>query len=77
MRLEGAKLYRTLGVTEDATYEEISQKTEELVVKYAGDIKQRTRVQVTKDKIMEVSERQKGGEGGKEMEDNKRREERA
>ena len=35
MRLEGAKLYRTLGVTEDASYEEITQATDELIVKYA------------------------------------------
>ncbi|GMI46983.1 hypothetical protein TrCOL_g11112 [Triparma columacea] len=59
MRLEGAKLYRTLGVTEDASYEEITQATEELVVKYASDIKQKTRVQVTKDKIMDLRLRQR------------------
>ncbi|GMH66872.1 hypothetical protein TrRE_jg7823 [Triparma retinervis] len=59
MRLEGAKLYRTLGVTEDASYEEITQATDELIVKYASDIKQKTRVQVTKDKIMELRLRQR------------------
>lgn len=59
MRLEGAKLYRTLGVTEDATYEEITQATDELIIKYASDIKQKTRVQVTKDKIMDLRLRQR------------------
>lgn len=59
MRLEGAKLYRTLGVAEDATYEEIAEAANALTAKYATDTKRKLRIAVTKDAIMDLRLKQR------------------
>lgn len=46
--------YRTLGVTEDATYDEITMRFEELAESYAGDASRMERVETAKDKILDT-----------------------
>merc|ERR1719203_1218045 len=52
-------LYRMLGVTEDANYEEITAAYEDLSTKYAGQTKRLIKLQVAKDKILEERLRQR------------------
>ncbi|GMH51786.1 hypothetical protein TrVE_jg12227 [Triparma verrucosa] len=59
MRIEGAKLYRTLGVSEDATYEEITEAAQGLESKYSTDLKKKIKITVTREKIMELRLRQR------------------
>jgi len=54
LRREAALLYRQLGVSEQASYEEINAAYDTLVAKYATDIKRKMRLGVTKDKIMSI-----------------------
>merc|ERR1712071_637083 len=54
LKQEGAKLYRELGVAEDATFEEIQEATANLLAKYEGDMKKKVKVEITKDKIMQI-----------------------
>lgn len=46
-------LYRMLGVTEDAEYDEITRAYEGLCTKYKGETKRLIKLQVAKDKILE------------------------
>lgn len=61
LKQEGAKLYRDLGVAEDATFEEIQEATSILLARYEGDLKKRVKVEITKDKIMQLRLNQRLG----------------
>ena len=52
--MDEAEAYRTLGVTEDATYDEISVRYEELSESYAGDAARMEKVDAAKEKILDV-----------------------
>jgi hypothetical protein len=53
---ERAKLHRELGITEDATYEEIVAATDALIAKAndANNLKQKVKIEVAKDKILQI-----------------------
>lgn len=59
LRMEGASLYRTLGVSEDASYEEITSAAHLLEEKYATDIKKKIKITITREKIMELRLKQR------------------
>lgn len=61
LKLEGAKLYRELGVTEDATFEEIQEATQNLLLRHEGDLKKKVKIEITKDKIMQLRLNQRLG----------------
>jgi hypothetical protein len=54
LKQERAKLHRELGIPEDATYEDIVEATNSLLVKAGGDIKKKIQVEVAKDKILQI-----------------------
>jgi Protein CHAPERONE-LIKE PROTEIN OF POR1-like len=54
MKMERAKLHRELGIVEDATYEEIVKATDNLIAAAGKDIKQKIRIEVAKDKILQI-----------------------
>jgi len=55
---DASDCYRLLGLAEDAEYDEITAAYDDLVAKYAGDAKQKIKLQVAKDKILEDRLRQ-------------------
>lgn len=61
LKQEGAQLYRDLGVAEDATFEEIQEATAILLARYEGDLKKKVKVEITKDKIMQLRLNQRLG----------------
>jgi len=61
LKQEGAQLYRDLGVAEDATFEEIQEATATLLARYEGDLKKKVKVEITKDKIMQLRLNQRLG----------------
>lgn len=54
LRYEASKLYRELGVAEDANYEEIVRATKALKKRHAGDIKAQVKFDIAKDKIQQI-----------------------
>eukprot|EP00593_Proboscia_inermis_P006029 CAMPEP_0171304306 /NCGR_PEP_ID=MMETSP0816-20121228/14037_1 /TAXON_ID=420281 /ORGANISM="Proboscia inermis, Strain CCAP1064/1" /LENGTH=280 /DNA_ID=CAMNT_0011784303 /DNA_START=206 /DNA_END=1048 /DNA_ORIENTATION=+ len=54
LRYEASKLYRELGVAEDANYEDITQAAKNLEMRYEGDIKAQIKVGIAKDKIQQI-----------------------
>lgn len=54
MKLERAKLHRELGIVEDATYEEIVLATDNLIAAAGSDVKQKIKIEVAKDKILQI-----------------------
>lgn len=61
LKLEGSKLYRELGVSEDATFEDIQEATRKLLLRHEGDLKKKVRIEMTKDKIMQLRLNQRLG----------------
>ena len=53
-KLERARLHRELGIVEDATYEEIVQATDNLIAMAGSDVKQKIKIEVAKDKILQI-----------------------
>lgn len=51
---ERARLHRELGIAEDASYEEIVEATDRLIARAGGDIKQKIKIEVAKDKILQI-----------------------
>ena len=51
---ERAKLHRELGIAEDATYEEIVTATDNLIAAAGSDVKQKIKVEIAKDKILQI-----------------------
>ncbi len=54
MRRERAILHRELGFAEDATYEEIVAATNSLIAAAGNDLKTKIKIEVTKDKILQI-----------------------
>ena len=56
LKAESAKLHRELGIAEDATFEEIQEATQTLINKAeaAGDPKKKIKIEIAKDKIMQI-----------------------
>uniref|UniRef100_A0A7S4QKH4 Uncharacterized protein n=2 Tax=Ditylum brightwellii TaxID=49249 RepID=A0A7S4QKH4_9STRA len=54
LRLESAKLHRELGIAPDATFEEITDATNVLIARVGGDVKKRVKIEIAKDKIMQI-----------------------
>lgn len=54
LRRERAVLHRELGIAEDATYEEIVTATNALIAAAGSDIKTKIKIEVTKDKILQI-----------------------
>ena len=56
LKTESAKLHRELGIAEDATFEEIQEVTNKLIMKAEseGDVKKKIKVEVAKDRIMQI-----------------------
>jgi len=61
LKQEGAKLYRELGIAEDCTFEELKETTDKLLLKYDGDIKKKIKVEISKDKILQIRLNQRMG----------------
>lgn len=61
LRREAAKLYREMGITEDATFEEINEATETMKRQYKDDLKKQIKIDVIKDKIMQLRLEQRMG----------------
>jgi len=54
MKQERAVLHRELGIAEDATYEEIVAATDHLLAKAGSDLKAKIKIEVAKDKILQI-----------------------
>jgi hypothetical protein len=54
LKLERSKLHRELGISEDATYEEIVEATDNLIARAGDDLKRKIKIEVTKDKILQI-----------------------
>jgi hypothetical protein len=54
LRLERSALHRELGIAEDATYEEIVAATDALIARAEGDLKHKIKIEVAKDKILQI-----------------------
>lgn len=61
LRRETAALYRELGIPEDATFEEINEATDNLKRLYRDDLKKQIKIDVWKDKIMQLRLEQRMG----------------
>ena len=51
---ERATLHRQLGIAEDATYEEIVQATDFLIAQAGDNLKEKIKIEVAKDKILQI-----------------------
>lgn len=47
-------MHRELGIAEDATYEEIVAATGELIERAGSDMKRKIKVEIAKDKILQI-----------------------
>ena len=54
LKQERAQLHRQLGIAEDATYEEIVEATDGLIAQAGSDLKQKVKIEVAKDKILQI-----------------------
>jgi hypothetical protein len=54
MKQERNTLHRQLGIAEDATYEEIVTATDGLIAKAAGNLKEKVKIEVAKDQILQI-----------------------
>lgn len=56
LKSESAQLHRELGIAEDSTFEEIQEVTNKLIMKAdsEGDVKRKIKVEVAKDRIMQI-----------------------
>jgi hypothetical protein len=54
MKLERARLHRELGIVEDASYEDIVAATDNLIAAAGDDVKQKIKIEVAKDKILQI-----------------------
>jgi len=54
LKLERSRLHRQLGIAEDATYEEIVMATDRLISLTNGDIKAKIKIEIAKDKILQI-----------------------
>jgi len=61
LRRDAAQLYRELGIPEDATFEDINEATEALKRKYRDNLKKQIKIDIIKDKIMQLRLEQRMG----------------
>jgi hypothetical protein len=54
LKQESARLHRELGITEDASYEEITAACNSLINKAGDDMKAKIKIEVAKDKILQI-----------------------
>lgn len=54
LKTERARLHRELGIVEDASYEDIVAATDNLIAAAGDDIKQKIKIEVAKDKILQI-----------------------
>eukprot|EP00566_Odontella_aurita_P019563 CAMPEP_0113542346 /NCGR_PEP_ID=MMETSP0015_2-20120614/9554_1 /TAXON_ID=2838 /ORGANISM="Odontella" /LENGTH=296 /DNA_ID=CAMNT_0000442389 /DNA_START=143 /DNA_END=1033 /DNA_ORIENTATION=+ /assembly_acc=CAM_ASM_000160 len=54
LKMESAKLHREVGIAEDATFEEIQEATELMLARAEGDVKKKIKIEVAKDRIMQI-----------------------
>ena len=56
LKIESANLHRQLGIADDATFEEITEVTQKLIqqAEAEGDVKKKIKVEVAKDRIMQI-----------------------
>jgi hypothetical protein len=54
LKQESAILHRQLGITEDASYEEITAACDRLIAKAGDDMKAKIKIEVAKDKILQL-----------------------
>eukprot|EP00977_Amphora_coffeiformis_P015550 scaffold4553_cov142-Amphora_coffeaeformis.AAC.2 len=54
LKQERNELHRQLGIAEDATYEEIVAATDALIAKAGSDLKAKVKVEIAKDKILQI-----------------------
>ena len=54
LKQERNELHRQLGIAEDATYEDIVAATDALIAKAGSDLKAKVKVEVAKDKILQI-----------------------
>jgi hypothetical protein len=61
-KIERSKIYRQIGIAEDATYEEIVEATDRLIYNAGSNIKQKIQIEIMKDQILQhrLNERLKG-----------------
>ena len=52
-KVERAKLFRQLGIAEDASYEELVQATDRLLLLAGSNLKQKIQIEMTKDQILQ------------------------
>jgi len=55
-KMESASLHRELGISEDATFEEITEVTQKLIkaANEEGDVKKKIKAEIAKDRIMQI-----------------------
>lgn len=55
-KMESASLHRELGISEDATFEEITEVTQNLIAaaNQEGDVKKKIKAEIAKDRIMQI-----------------------
>ena len=56
LKIKSANLHRELGIADDATFEEITEVTSQLIKKAEaeGDVKRKIKVEIAKDRIMQI-----------------------
>jgi hypothetical protein len=52
-KIERSKIFRQIGIAEDATYEEIVEATDKLILAAGNNLKQKIQVEIMKDQILQ------------------------
>ena len=52
-KIERSKIFRQIGIAEDATYEEIVEATERLILAAGSNLKQKIQIEIMKDQILQ------------------------
>jgi hypothetical protein len=51
--MERSKIFRQIGIAEDATYEEIVEATDRLIIAAGNNLKQKIQIEIMKDQILQ------------------------
>lgn len=52
-KIERSKIFRQIGIAEDATYEEIVEATDRLILEAGSNLKQKIQIEIMKDQILQ------------------------
>jgi hypothetical protein len=52
-KMERSKIFRQIGIAEDATYEEIVEATDRLIIAAGNNLKQKIQIEIMKDQILQ------------------------